>query len=190
MDPIVCPSCKAENDGEARFCDQCGGRLPETGGDEACPACGGRLVPIGGGGGDCGSCGLHVPAPEDEQPAAEPGPAPAAAPANLVPCPLCGEQVRDDVASCPSCGLWYESPRTPQPCPRCGQPAGPDDCGCGAILTLDKLLTFLEASVRFVCRKCKSPYARLPEGAVKCPDCGGALLPAERLKAYARSLKG
>ncbi|MBI3564207.1 MAG: zinc ribbon domain-containing protein [Elusimicrobia bacterium] len=187
MGSQTCPACKAENDDLARFCDQCGVPLPKAGADEECPACGGRLRPIGGGGGDCSDCGLHVPAPDPEPTAPAAAPAP---PANMVPCPLCAEPTRDDAASCKSCGLWYETPRALQPCPRCGQPAGPDDCACGAILTLDRLLGFVAPGVRFVCKKCKSPFAKPPGDGTKCPACSGALLPAENLKAYARSLQG
>lgn len=194
MEAIVCPACRAENDDEARYCDQCGQRLaaPEPAAAEdpdACPACGGRVEDQGDGRFVCADCGIEMK--ETDAPAvadAPPGsPAAAAASSKTLPCPLCGEAVSEDAERCPACGLWYDAPRQPQPCPRCGQPAGPDSCACGAILTLDKLVEFLDPSVRFVCKRCKSPYARLPDGAsTKCPDCGGELTSADRLKSYAR----
>ncbi len=191
MEDLVCPGCGAANDAQARYCDQCARPLARPAADapeDACPACGGK-VDEEGGRHVCAGCGLEFRRAEEEPAAVEP---PAAAPpAAVVPCPLCGEPTRDDAPSCASCGLWFDAPRRPQPCPRCGQPAGPDSCACGAILTLDRLLEFLAPAVRFVCRKCKTPYARLPDAsATKCPDCGGGLLSAQRLKDYARSLAG
>ena len=58
-------------------------------------------------------------------------------------------------------------------------------CACGALLTLPALLRYIEPSVRCVCALCKQPYAVVQQ---KCPDCGGAMLGAEKLKAYAASL--
>jgi len=57
-----------------------------------------------------------------------------------------------------------------------------DKCECGAIMTLPKLLEYVEPSVKFVCSRCKAPYAVFQ---TKCPDCGGGLLSADRLKAFA-----
>jgi len=57
-----------------------------------------------------------------------------------------------------------------------------DKCECGAILTLPKLLQYVEPSVRFVCSRCKAPYSKVQE---KCPDCGAGLISADRLKAFA-----
>jgi len=189
VETIVCPACRAENDDRARYCDQCGRRVaaPEPSADgDACPACGGRLEDLGGARWRCAQCGLEMK--ESDPPEADPANAgEPETPANMVPCPLCGAETRDDASRCASCGIWYDAPRAPQPCPRCGQPAGPDDCACGAILSLDKLLEFVGPSVRFVCVRCKAPYARLPDGALaKCPDCGGGLTTADRLKAFRR----
>jgi predicted amidophosphoribosyltransferase len=192
MEDLTCPACKAVNDGEARYCDQCAQRLvpsDDAPNDDACPACGGkveergeRLV--------CTGCELEFTRAEEAEPVVVKASEAAAATA-LVPCPLCGEPTRDDAPTCGACGLWFDTPRKPVPCPRCGKPAGPDDCSCGAIITLDKLLQFVEPAVRFVCKKCKSPYGKLPDAtSTKCPSCGGQVLSAERLKTYARSLQG
>lgn len=110
--------------------------------------------------------------------------APAAAPEPGEPqeCPLCGAECPDEAARCGGCGIWFHGFRTPQPCPRCERPVPGDACECGAILTLPKLLRYVEPSVRFVCSRCKAPYA-VPRP--ECPDCGGALLSADRIKAFA-----
>ncbi len=194
MEDLVCPACKAVNDGEAIYCDQCAQRLaplPADAAEDACPACGGKVEDQG----ErlaCTGCGLQLSRAAEDELVVVKAPAPGdPPPAAMVPCPLCGEPTRDDAPTCAACGLWFDTPRQPVPCPRCGQPAGPDDCACGAILTLDKLLQFVEPGVKFVCRKCRSPYGRLPDaGSAKCPTCGGAVLSAERLKDYARSLRG
>lgn len=109
---------------------------------------------------------------------------PAAAPEGApLPCPLCGAENPESAEQCASCSLWFHTLRTPQPCPRCERPvAGDGRCSCGALLTLPKLLEFVERSVRWVCLRCKAPYAQ-PQP--KCPDCGGALTSADRIKAFA-----
>ena len=58
-------------------------------------------------------------------------------------------------------------------------------CACGALLTLPALLRCIEPSVRCVCSLCKQPYAVVQQ---KCPDCGGGMIGAEKLKDYAASL--
>ena len=222
MDQPTCPACKAENDEEALFCDQCGQPLtaPEAGGgsvEGACPACGGVVDDAGGGKGVCRSCGLEL--------VAEDGAPPVKADANAVarltaailqragageplakavadacrevfqssseeapvsgrthPCPLCGAECSEEAPRCVGCGIWFQGFRTPQACPRCERMVAGDKCECGAILTLPKLLKYIEPSVRFVCSRCKAPYAASQP---KCPDCGGGLVSAERIKAFA-----
>ncbi|MDE2511912.1 MAG: zinc ribbon domain-containing protein [Elusimicrobia bacterium] len=112
-------------------------------------------------------------------PAADAG---SAAPGEPVPCPLCGELNADEATRCVGCGIWYGVPRTPQPCPRCERPTAAAKCQCGAILTLPKLLEFIEPSVRFICARCRAPYA---VSRPNCADCGGALLSADRIKTFA-----
>ena len=100
------------------------------------------------------------------------------------PCPLCGEDNPVEAARCGSCGLWFQNLRSPQKCPLCERGVlGDGKCECGAILTLPKLLEYVESSVRWICSKCKAPYALAQTAA--CPDCGGNLLSADRIKAFA-----
>jgi predicted amidophosphoribosyltransferase len=106
----------------------------------------------------------------------------AAAAGDLQPCPLCGAECPDEAKHCGGCGIWFHSARAPRPCPRCERPVSGDKCECGAILTLPKLLQYIEPAVRFVCARCKAPYAVFQ---AKCPDCGGGLLSADRIKAFA-----
>ena len=229
MEDIICPACKAGNEDDASYCDQCGQPLaapvsvPEDAGD-ACPACGGAVEHRGGGKGVCRSCGLELFEAEGEAPArtADAGtverltaailrgtsaglpleravadgcreifsapaapetasPQPASGPLN---CPLCGAEGPADAERCGACGLWFGEPHGAQACPRCAREVRGGKCECGAILTLPKLLEYVEPSVRFVCSRCKQPYAAFQP---KCPDCGGGLLSAERLKAFAES---
>ena len=119
---------------------------------------------------------LYAPASEEEAPA-------PAVPAK--PCPLCGAENPETAARCGGCGIWFRPPRPAEACPRCERPAPPGGkCECGAILTLPKLLEYIEPSVKFVCSGCKQPYAVFRQ---KCPDCGGGLISAERIKAFAKS---
>jgi len=97
------------------------------------------------------------------------------------PCPLCGARTDAGAAQCAACGLWLRETRSAKPCPRCDRAVSGGKCECGAILTLARLMDYVEPSVRFVCRRCKQPYAVFQ---AKCPDCGGGLLSADRLKAY------
>ena len=223
MDLPICPACKAENDENAAYCDQCGQHLIETADAEGaaepgCPACGGVVEHAGEGKGVCKSCGLELheeaveapPAKADEGAIARltaailektgagaslekavadacrevfSAPAPAAREAgDAQACPLCGAGCPDEARRCGGCGIWFHGSRTHQPCPRCDRMASGDKCACGAILTLTKLLQYVEPSVRFICSRCKAPYSKVHE---KCPDCGGALLSADRIKDFA-----
>jgi hypothetical protein len=237
MEDKICPACKAENDDDASYCDQCGQpltppeRVPEDAAGDAggaCPACGGVVESRGGGKGVCRRCGLELfeaegeappPAADDEtverltaailrgtaagkpleravadgcreifspSAAASPAPAtsapkPASGPLN---CPLCGAAGPAAAEQCGACGLWFGEPHGAHACPRCERTVRGGKCECGAILTLPKLLEYVEPSVRFVCSRCKQPYA---VSQPKCPDCGGELISAERLKAFAAS---
>ncbi|HXS99831.1 MAG TPA: zinc ribbon domain-containing protein [Elusimicrobiota bacterium] len=100
----------------------------------------------------------------------------------LQPCPLCGAECAEDAPRCPGCGIWFHRLRAPQPCPRCERETAAEACECGAILTLPKLLNYLEPRVRAICARCKAPYA---VAHAKCPDCGGGMISADRLKAFA-----
>jgi predicted amidophosphoribosyltransferase len=224
MDQSTCPACKAENDDEAAYCDQCGQPLAAPDAEKAsvegaCPACGGFVENRGGGIGVCASCGLELHETAGEAPNPDAGAAerltaailkktgageplekavaeacreefaaPPAAPAAAAseggshPCPLCGTECADSAPRCVGCGIWFHSLRKPQPCPRCERTVTEDKCECGAILTLPQLLQYIEPSVRFVCTTCKAPYT-VAQG--KCPDCGGGLVSADRIKAFA-----
>jgi predicted amidophosphoribosyltransferase len=231
MEEKTCPACKAENDDDASYCDQCGQPLnaPENDAADdaggACPACGGVVESRGDGKGVCASCGLELfETDDDEEPAAvdagtvarltaaivrgansglpleravadgcrevfSEAAAPAAssvkeqAPAGKpLTCPLCGVEGPADSERCGGCGLWFGEPHGAHACPRCDREVRGGKCECGAILTLPKLLEYVEPAVRFVCSKCKAPYA---VSQPKCPDCGGGLISAERIKAFA-----
>lgn len=228
MESFICPACKAENDEDAAYCDQCGQHLVEapeadaTDGD--CPACGGVVESRGDGKGVCAGCGLELVETPDEPEIKTDGEtvkrltdrivrrvasgtplqqaiaescqevlrpmesAGAETPIlsdaeDALACPLCGAENRVGDGQCSGCGLWLRESRSPQPCPRCERPVRGGKCECGAILTLAKLLQYVESSVRFVCSRCKQPYA---VSQPKCPDCGGGFVSAERLKAYAK----
>jgi predicted amidophosphoribosyltransferase len=63
MDNPICPACRAENEDDAAYCDQCGQPLhaPEGAPSEGgCPACGGQVESRGDGKGVCRSCGLEL----------------------------------------------------------------------------------------------------------------------------------
>jgi len=76
MDHPICPACKAENDDEAAYCDQCGQPLTEAQAAEdavegGCPACGGVVDNRGAGLGVCRSCGLELREAAGEAPPAK-----------------------------------------------------------------------------------------------------------------------
>lgn len=231
MDQPICPACKAENDEEAVYCDQCGQHLvpPDAAAEDAvsggCPACGGVVEDRGAGEGVCRGCGLELHAAPGEAPPlkAEAGAverltaailkragagmaleravaegcgeilaapaddargAPAAESGDLQPCPLCGFECPEEASRCGGCGIWFHHFRSAQTCPRCDRQVSADKCECGAILTLPRLLQYIEPAVRCVCSRCKSPYAVVHP---KCPDCGAGLISADRIKAFAAS---
>ena len=232
MENPICPACRAENDEDAVYCNQCGQPLAvaqaadETP-DGGCPACGGRVQSRGDGKGVCQSCGLELvetagapSAPKLSSgavqeliaailkktagglglenavaqacheifPASDGADRPTAAPADddkPEPCPLCGLETPASAPRCTGCGLWFQALRKPQPCPRCERMVSSGGkCECGSILTLPALLEYIEPSVKFVCSVCKQPYVA-PQA--KCPDCGGGLISADRIKAFAAS---
>lgn len=228
MEDPICPACKAVNDEEAAYCDQCGQHLraaqaPKEG---DCPACGGVVEADGEGSGVCSGCGLQLVATPDESCCAGGGAVDAGAPERLAAailqktragldietavaqacrevlktpaptlaepegapraCPLCAADNSAVAPQCQGCGIWFEHLRQPQSCPRCERSvSGGGACACGALLTLPALLRYIEPSVRCVCSLCKQPYAVVQQ---KCPDCGGGMIGAERLKDYAASL--
>ncbi|MFI5345051.1 MAG: zinc ribbon domain-containing protein [Elusimicrobiota bacterium] len=191
-----CPACggavESRGDGKG-VCSGCGLELVETPAEPAAPATDADAVarltaailrrtngglPIDQAVAEGCREVLGSPAPDASAPQAS---APqAGAPA---PCPLCGVENAAEAQRCVGCGLWFGRLRKAQPCPRCERPvAGDGACECGAILTLPKLLEFIEPAVKFVCSRCRAPYA---VAQAKCPDCGGGLISAERIKAFA-----
>jgi len=238
MDDKICPACRAANDSDASYCDQCGlaidanpaeGPFPD--GDDGaggCPACGGPVQDHGDGSGVCRSCGLELAAKDAGAPAAHnaaelakkltaailakisggapheravseachevvgggaraAGAAPAAgavdAPdAPVRACPVCGAQNAVHADRCAECEVWFAPRHKPGPCPSCGEETSGDRCKCGAALTVDAAAAALEPSVRFLCSVCKQPFVKSLD---ECPDCGGKLLSADRLRAYA-----
>jgi predicted amidophosphoribosyltransferase len=98
------------------------------------------------------------------------------------PCPVCATKNAEDADLCAGCGLAFEALNKDISCPRCALPCSGDTCACGAILTLPKLIEFLEPSVQQICPRCKQLFTGK---ATECAVCGADLLPAERLKAYA-----
>jgi predicted amidophosphoribosyltransferase len=198
---IQCPKCSVENDDEALFCDQCGTAVsPDALGgvlDQPCPACGGEVREVQSVAAVCRVCGLnlgeHVPSSCQECAplAAEhglangtgpsnSGPAPAP-PAHVEtwPCPVCAVENPKGAAQCADCGIVFKKSPRPRPCPRCSAEVSGDTCDCGAILTLDKLLEYVDPSVQGVCPVCKQLYSVKKD---RCPDCGGELETAEDLK--------
>ncbi len=234
MSDHICPACRAENEDDARFCDQCGQPLaPQDGGrdqtpDGGCPACGGPVEELDGGTGRCRACGLELvetPAEdeEDDDPHGLPveqamaaavraglergldveravaeacrrvlrglptaqdraARAPEPSPAVSRACPVCGEAVEGGAARCPACAVWFSESHAPGPCPNCGERAGGSRCACGAALTVAAAAAALDKTARFLCRTCKQPYVLAREA---CADCGGPLVPADRLRAAA-----
>lgn len=110
--------------------------------------------------------------------------APAAAPAAARPCPVCGVEYQGNAQRCPGCGIWFAALHAPGLCPACGAEAKGAKCACGAILTVPALLDLMEPAVRFLCSKCKQPYAAPRDS---CADCGGKLTSASRIRDFARS---
>src|SRR6267142_10040 len=62
---MICPACHYGNEGDARFCEECGQPL-----DTSCPACG---SPSKAGARFCRTCGYHLSSPAGpSQPSVEP----------------------------------------------------------------------------------------------------------------------
>jgi len=108
-----------------------------------------------------------------------PPPAAAAAPLGRA-CPVCGADCPAGVERCPDCQVWFSARHRSGPCPSCGETADGDKCACGAALTVPAIAATLEPTVKFLCSTCKQPFVSRPE---QCPDCGGAMISADRLRA-------
>ncbi len=194
---IPCPKCSRENDDKALYCDQCRTPVsPESQGavlDEDCPACGGEVREVPSTAAECSDCGLALGdgGPREGGGAAEPGAsakatakpavptdAPAADDGDKSPCPVCGTENGTQAESCADCGLGFGA--AVGSCPKCSAEAEGDKCECGAVLTLARLLEYVDGSVKVVCSTCKQLFT---VDRAACSDCGGPTRPADALKA-------
>ncbi|HBL19234.1 MAG: hypothetical protein A2X36_03050 [Elusimicrobia bacterium GWA2_69_24] len=198
---IRCQRCSSDNDDEARYCDQCGaalaGAAPGKFLPDPCPACGGKLAEVPSTAAACRECGLRLadgaalPA-EGSAHAEEPAPsdrevAPSPADGPKLPCPVCALENPQDAARCGDCGIVFKKRPGLLVCPRCSAECSDDKCGCGAILTLARLVEYVDESVQSVCPVCKSLFSVRRDA---CSDCGSELEPAADLKAYADGVRG
>lgn len=192
---IACPKCSRENDDKALYCDQCrtavSPDVPSPVHKDPCPACGGQVREIPSVMAACGDCGIALgeatPAAggrhaEDASEPAHSGAAPAVEAGEKVPCPVCGEGNAAGALDCAGCLIGLKPSREPRACPKCSAETSEDKCDCGAVLTLAKLLSYVDPSVKVVCSLCKQPFT---VDRRECSDCGSETLPAASLKAYA-----
>ena len=98
------------------------------------------------------------------------------------PCPVCAAENPVGAALCGGCKLAFTKPRRPLACPKCSAESTEDKCDCGAVLTLSKLLSYVDGSVRVVCSVCKQLFT---VDRAECSDCGGETRPADALKRLA-----
>lgn len=186
---IPCPKCSRENDDKALYCDQC--RTPVAAAsrgavlDEACPACGGEVREVPSTAAECSDCGLALGEGGAEEPPAKPGAMPEAPKPDdgeKSACPVCGAGNGARAGRCAGCGLCFGAAQGA--CPRCEAEAEGDKCECGAVLTLSRLLGYVDGSVKVVCSTCKQIYT-IDRAA--CSDCGGQTRPADALRKLAAS---
>ena len=176
-----------------------------------CPECGGKVRAGEGGKGVCTDCGTELVARSDAPSAAEAlsrlikeklragiplelavdaacaeflrGPEQAPdEPLGFEACPVCGQDHARGSEQCEGCGIVLMANPQRRPCPRCGEEVSGETCGCGAILTLDKLVEFVDPAVQHVCPTCKQLFT---VDLADCPSCGSKVLRAARLKEYA-----
>lgn len=188
---IPCPKCSRENADDALYCDQCRtGVSPEVEGaslDEPCPACGGKVKEVPSTAAMCSDCGILMgdaggaacaPGPhEHAAPAAQP--APAAEAGEKEPCPVCEFENPASAALCGDCGIYFEKSRALKDCPCCEGKSDEDKCRCGAILTLPKLLSYVDGGAKVVCLGCKQLFTVARD---VCSDCSSDTVPADGLK--------
>lgn len=202
---IPCPKCPRQNDDEALYCDQCRTAVsPKASGEalpDPCPACGGAVREVPTTMAVCGDCGISLGDAGPEGAGAHAGgPAgaashggaggheeagePAADAGEASPCPVCGTENPARAAACSECRIAFQKPRGPLECPKCSEACDEDKCGCGAVLTLTKLLGYVDPSVKVVCPLCKQLFTL---DRPTCSDCGSETRPADALKAFAAS---
>jgi predicted RNA-binding Zn-ribbon protein involved in translation (DUF1610 family) len=143
MNENACPACRAGNDQDARYCDQCGQHLlpHEDKAEGACPACGGVVEERDEGRGVCASCGLELieTPPEGGDPAAPSGENLAARLTEAIQAKIRGgapveqavaDGVRETLAA-PADGAASASAKT-LPCPLCSAENPEDAPRCAA----------------------------------------------------------
>lgn len=199
---IPCPKCPRLNDDEALYCDQCRTAVsPKVSGEtlpDPCPACGGAVREVPTTMAVCGDCGIslgeggpdgtagHAGGPAGAGGGAagreEPGAGPSADAGEASACPVCGTENPARAAACAECRIAFGEGRRMLECPKCSERTDEEKCGCGAVLTLTKLLGYVDPSVKVVCTLCKQLYTI---DRPTCSDCGSDTRPAEALKARA-----
>lgn len=125
----------------------------------------------------CYDLGLRLSYAAAEPPPAALEAAPQDSAANE-PCPICSAGNNPKDVRCRECGIYFKA-LTRMECPRCFRDGDEALCGCGAILTLPRLMEAFDASIRSICRRCKQLYTASRPA---CADCGGPLASAENLK--------
>lgn len=138
----------------------------------------------------CQGCGIHLGAggaaeaclPCQDAGAASPAQDQESAEAEKSPCPVCETPNAVGAARCAACGIAFKKLTRPVACPQCSAESMDDKCGCGAVLTLEKLLEYVDDSIRVVCPVCKQLFSAKKD---LCSDCGAALRSAGSLKKYA-----
>ena len=191
---IPCPKCSRQNADDALYCDQCRtGVSPALEGAslaEPCPACGGKVKEVPSTAAMCSDCGIfmgdagggacaaghHEPAAGVKQPAA---PAAASEAGPTEPCPVCALDNPVSADRCGDCGIYFEASRALRDCPCCEGKSDEDKCRCGAILTLPKLLGYVDDGAKVVCLGCKQLFMVARD---VCSDCSSDTVPADGLK--------
>ncbi|MBI5595599.1 MAG: zinc ribbon domain-containing protein [Elusimicrobia bacterium] len=194
-----CPKCMRQNAEDALYCDQCRTAVsPQAGGSEhedPCPACGGTVREVPSVLAVCADCGIalgeggpggqdcRLPQPEAAAPAPHAQDA-AEEDGEKSPCPVCGTGNVETALQCGGCRIAFDKPRLPLACPKCEAETMDEKCACGAILTLPRLLGYVDASVKVVCSVCKQLFTVARDS---CSDCGGETRPVDGLREHAAS---
>lgn len=90
MEKLICPACKAENDGSARFCAECGANIEELKKAQTartCPECGADIADDAK---FCPECGSNLEEAAQSQ--------------NAKKCVQCGAELESNAAFCSECG--------------------------------------------------------------------------------------
>lgn len=90
MEKLICPACKAENDGSAKFCAECGANIEELKKAQTartCPECGADIADDAK---FCPECGSNLEEAAQSQ--------------NAKKCVQCGAELESNAAFCSECG--------------------------------------------------------------------------------------